>query len=160
VRSRPTRHLWRGTETDPSIPASLEAQGSDDALRGGRLTLSTLFDIDVASPAHHAKKPRTQREDQRKLERVLAHLGDNRDVRTPSCSDIERYKQARLAGENSPRRKVKHRAVASDLVALLTMLNWATREREVEVNSSSTSLDAVDLKTPALSRNSNRYISE
>ena len=51
-----------------------------------------------AGGRHNAKKPRTQREDRRKLERVEAFLGRHRDVRSLSDSDVERYKQARLRG--------------------------------------------------------------
>lgn len=97
----------------------------EDALHEGRLTLSVLFDMYVVSPQHKSKKRRTQGEDRRKLGRVIAFLGPDRDVKTLSFSDVERYKQVRMNGSG----KVRARAVAADMVTLLTMLNWATRER-------------------------------
>lgn len=41
--------------------------------------------------------------------------------------DVELYKQARQRGECGSGKKVGPRAVAADLVALHTALNWATR---------------------------------
>ncbi len=99
-------------------------KSNQDALSGGRLTLRTLFDIYVGSPSFQGKKPRTQREDRRKLERVVKFLGHDREVRSLSDSDVARYTQARLEGN-----KVRARTVEADLVALNTMLNWATRRR-------------------------------
>ncbi|MFQ5903310.1 MAG: hypothetical protein ACE5JO_06435, partial [Candidatus Binatia bacterium] len=58
--------------------AKLKAR--EDALRGSKLTLSTLFDIYIVAPAHRGKKPRTRREDEAKLRRVIAFLGPERDV--------------------------------------------------------------------------------
>jgi len=99
-------------------------KSNQDALSGGRLTLRTLFDNYVGSPSFQGKKPRTQREDRRKLERVVKFLGHDREVRSLSDSDVARYTQARLEGN-----KVRARTVEADLVALNTMLNWATRRR-------------------------------
>jgi len=102
------------------------------ALNEGTLTLEMLFDNYIVSPSHRAKKPRTQREDQRKLERLVAFLGHDRDVRSLSDSDVEWYKQARIRGEYGPSgRPVRARTIEADLVALRTMLNWATRQRHL-----------------------------
>ena len=43
---------------------------------------------------------------------------------------VERYKQARMRGECATGNQVGPRTVAADLVALMTMLNWATRKRD------------------------------
>ena len=52
------------------------------------------------------------------------------DVLSLSDSDVERYKQARMRGEyGRSGRKVRARTVHADIVALLTMVNWATRQR-------------------------------
>lgn len=102
----------------------------EEALSGGKLTLQTLFDNYIGSPAFNAKKERTQREDQRRLERLLWFLGPERDVASLSPSDMQRYTEARSHGQYGPTGKpVRPRTIAADLVALSTMLNWATRER-------------------------------
>lgn len=99
-----------------------------DALSGGRLTLRTLFDIYVGSPSFQGKKPRTQREDRRKLERVLGFVNPDRDVMSLTVTDVERYKGARLRGECGGT-KVGMRAVEADLSVLRAMLNWGIRQR-------------------------------
>ncbi len=48
-----------------TLLAKLKAR--EEALTEGKLTLSALFDMYVVSPAHEAKKPRTQREDEVRL---------------------------------------------------------------------------------------------
>jgi len=96
----------------------------------GHVTLATLFDNYDGSPAFRAKKASTRVEDRRKLEQVLSFLGRDRDVTTIGPSDVQRYAEARMSGQCSPKGKpVRARAVAEDLVALSVMLNWATRER-------------------------------
>ena len=102
----------------------------EDAHSRTGLTLETLFDIYVESPAHRAKKDRTRREDKQRLRWVVDYLGPDRDVRSLSPDDVELYKQARLRGECGSRKKVGVRTVAADLVALHTAVNWATRQRE------------------------------
>lgn len=87
-----------------------------------RLTLTMLFDNYTKSPAFQDKAERTQREDKRKLDRVIAFLGRNREVRSLSEYDVTKYVQ-------HPKREVRDRAVEADLVALRTALNWATRQR-------------------------------
>jgi integrase len=101
----------------------------EDALRDGKVTLALLFDMYRESPAHHAKKPKTRREDEARLKRMIEFLGPARDVRTLSDSDVERYGQARMRGECGSGRRVSRRSVGADLVALRTALNWATRQR-------------------------------
>lgn len=94
------------------------------------LTLQTLFDNYIRSPAHLAKKQRTQREDSQRLKRLLTFLGESREVMALSPSDIHRYIEARRYGQcGSNDMPVRARAVAADLVAFNTMLNWGTRER-------------------------------
>ncbi len=93
-----------------------------------------LAQLYLESPQHLSKKPRTQRADQRCLERVIAFLGSTRDVATLSESDVRRYTLARRQGDPTlkgvtPGRPVRDRAVELDLVMLMTALNWATRER-------------------------------
>lgn len=95
-----------------------------------RIALSSLFDIYVESPAHQAKKDRTRREDEQKLRWVVEFLGPQRDVRSITSDDVERYKQARMRGECGSRKRVGARTVAADLVAVQTMLNWGTRQRD------------------------------
>ena len=101
----------------------------EDALAGEKLTLQTLFDMYVGSPAFAAKKPTTQRDDRTKLKLIVDCLGTKRDVRALSESDFERYKQARLGGAIGPNGTVGATTVRSELVALRTMLNWAIRQR-------------------------------
>lgn len=86
------------------------------------------------SPAFAGKKARTQKADTRALERVVVFLGRSRDVETLSESDVQRFVLARRRGDDSlpriqPGKGVRNRAIESDLVILLTALNWATRER-------------------------------
>ncbi len=101
-----------------------------ESFAAGHVTLATLFDKYDGSPAFRAKKARTQAEDRRKLEQVMSFLGRDRDVLTIGPSDVQRYVEARMSGQCSPKGKpVRARAVAADLVALSIMLNWATRER-------------------------------
>lgn len=77
--------------------AKLKAR--EEALMGGRLTLSALFDNYVVSPAHGRKKRRTQQNDEALLGALIEHFGHSRDVRSLSPSDASRYVAARMAGE-------------------------------------------------------------
>jgi integrase len=127
-RSLGHRDRERAEADGYTLLAALKAR--EDALQARSLTLATLFDMYVGSPAHRAKKPRTRREDERKLESVVNYFGEGREVRSLTDSDVGRYRQARLRGECGPSRKaVRARTLAADLVALRTMLNWATRQR-------------------------------
>lgn len=106
------------------------------AFEDGTLTLDMVVGLYLKSPAYRDKKECTQREDARRLERVMAFLGSDRRVDTLGESDVRRYVRARKTGRCAlpgipVGRKVGNRAVQSDLVALQTALNWATRERDV-----------------------------
>jgi integrase len=100
----------------------------EEALTGGKLTLSALFDMYRVSSAHGMKKASTQRGDEAMLRKVMAFLGEEREVLTLSHCEVERYEIARRNGGHGSR-PVGPRAVAKDLVALRTVLNWATRQR-------------------------------
>ena len=107
---------------------------NEQALDQETLTIGMLAQLYLESPQHLSKKPRTQRADQRCLERVIAFLGSTRDVATLSESDVRRYTLARRQGDPTlkgvtPGRPVWDRAVEQDLVMLMTALDWATRER-------------------------------
>ena len=105
-------------------------KSKEEALQGGRLTLSQLFDNYTVSPAHEAKKPRTRREDEAKLRVVIDFLGADREVKSLCASDVERYTDSRLKGRvGRLGMPVRPRTAQADLVALKTMLNWATGER-------------------------------
>ena len=102
-----------------------------DALSGGRLTLQMLFDMHVVSPAFHAKGMRTQQDDRRKLERVVAFLGRDRNVQSLTDGDVVSYRRARRRGEITGN-VVGDRAVQADLSCLRAMLNWGVRQRQRE----------------------------
>ena len=109
-----------------TLLATLKAR--EEALTEGKLTLSTLFDIYIVSPAHRAKSARTQKEDEAILRRVISFLGADGDVRSLSLSDVQRYEAMRRQGVNG-NKPVRPRTIGKELVALRTMLNWAMRER-------------------------------
>src|SRR2546422_6324995 len=107
---------------------------NEQALDQETLTVGMTSQLYLESPQHLSKKPRTQRCDQRNLERVVAFLGASRDVATLSESDVRRYTLARRQGDPSlkgvaPDKPVRDRAIELDLVLLMTALNWAARER-------------------------------
>src|SRR5512135_995621 len=65
---------------------------------------------------------------------MVTFLGRSRNVETLSESGAQRFTLARRQGDGSlprivPGKGVRDRAIESDLVILLTALNWATRER-------------------------------
>lgn len=98
------------------------------------LTLGMLADLYLESPAHLSKKERTQKDDKRKVRRVVWFFGAARNVESLSESDVRRYTMARRKGENQiepvePGRQVSDTTIAADLIALSTALNWAVRER-------------------------------
>ncbi|MBL8989398.1 MAG: tyrosine-type recombinase/integrase [Gemmatimonadetes bacterium] len=98
------------------------------------LTLGMLQDLYLASPQHRAKKERTQKHDERKLKRVVAFLGPNRNVASLSDSDVQRFTIARRAADKQlenvvAERAVNDRTVEADLKLLVGALNWALRER-------------------------------
>ncbi len=100
-----------------------------------RITLAGLARWYVDSPSHAEKKERTRKDDARKIERLVAFLGADREVGTLSSSDVKRYVAARRRGDPmligvTPELPVRDRAVEADLVALHTVLNWGTKERD------------------------------
>lgn len=105
--------------------AKLKAR--EDAVREQKLTLSVLFDMYTVSPAFLAKKARTQGEDRKKLECVIRFVGGDRDIRSLTADDVERYRKARMSGEYGPTgMRVRARTVEADLSVLRAALNWAT----------------------------------
>lgn len=108
---------------------------TDEDVESGVLTLGMLETIYLESPQHLAKKPLTQKSDERSLKRVVAFLGPKRNVLSLSESDVQRFWQARRRGDKSlqritPDRAVSDGTVLADMVSLLTALNWALRERK------------------------------
>jgi hypothetical protein len=107
---------------------------NEKALDEQSVTLGMVTELYKQSPAFATKKPRTRKADTRTLERVVTFLGRSRNVETLSESDVQRFVLARRQGVGSllrvqPGKVVRDQAIASDLVILLTALNWATRER-------------------------------
>ncbi len=104
------------------------------AIEETSLTVGLLASLYLESPRHLSKKHRTQREDAKKLQRVVAFLGATRNAETLSASDVEGYTMARRRGDGSllgvvPGRQVNDRTIEADLVVLHAALHWATRER-------------------------------
>ncbi len=107
---------------------------NETAIERETLTIGLLASLYNKSPRHLSKKVRTQRDDVRKLERVVAFLGATRDVESLSGSDVERYTMARRKGHASiigvtTDKLVKNRTIEADLLALSRALHWAMRER-------------------------------
>jgi len=107
---------------------------NEKALDEQSVTLGMVAELYKQSPAFATKKPRTRKADTRTLERVVTFFGRSRNVETLSESDVQRFVLARRQGVGSllrvqPGKVVRDQAIASDLVILMTALNWATRER-------------------------------
>ena len=107
---------------------------NEQAIREESLTLGMLARMYLESPQHQAKGERGQREDKRKLDRVVAFVGADRNVLSLSESDVRRYTLARRQGEASlqgvkPKQSVRDRTIESDLLTLQRALNWGRRER-------------------------------
>ncbi len=107
---------------------------NETAIEQETLTVGLLASLYLESPKHLSKKDRTQREDSRKLERVVASLGATRNVESLSSSDVERYTMARRRGDGSllgvvQGKRINDRTVEADLIVLHAALHWATRER-------------------------------
>ncbi len=107
---------------------------NETAIEDESLTVGLLENLYIESPKHLSKKERTQREDAKKLQRVVAFLGATRNAESISASDVERYTMARRRGDGSllgvvPERHVSDRTIEADLVVLHAALHWATRER-------------------------------
>ena len=107
---------------------------NETAIEHETLTIGLLASLYLDSPRHLSKKDRTQQEDARKLERVVAFLGRTRNAESISASDVERYTMARRRGDSSllgvvPGNRVSDRTIEADLVVLHAALRWATMER-------------------------------
>src|SRR5256886_16510700 len=107
---------------------------NEKALDEQSVTLGMVAELYRQSPAFATKKPRTRKAAARTLERVATFFGRSRNVETLSESDVQRFVLARRQGVGSllrvqPGKVVRDQAIASDLVILMTALNWATRER-------------------------------
>ncbi len=107
---------------------------NEAAIEARTLTVGLLARLYLESPRHLSKKDRTQRDDTRKLERVVAFLGETTRVESLSSSNVERYVMARRNGEAwlvgvTPGSRVGNRTIQADLVILRSALRWAVGER-------------------------------
>ena len=107
---------------------------NEAAIEARTLTVGLLARLYLESPRHLSKKDRTQGDDARKLERVVAFLGETTRVESLSSSNVERYVMARRNGEAwlvgvTPGRRVGNRTIQADLVMLRSALRWAVDER-------------------------------
>jgi integrase len=104
------------------------------AIEDDSLTLGMLAELYLASPQHEAKRDRTQWDDRRKLDRVVAFLGADRNILSLSESDVRRYTLARRRGDAGLRGvnrggSVRDRTIEADLLILHRAMNWGQRER-------------------------------
>jgi integrase len=104
------------------------------AVEDESLTLGMLAKVYLESPQHRSKKERTQKDDAKKLNRVVSFLGPTRNVLSLSESDVRRFTLARRQGDKSLEKiqagqVVRDRTIELDLVLLMAALNWASRER-------------------------------
>lgn len=128
------RHRDRELATRQAYDLLRALLANERTVDEGSLTLGMLSKLYLDSPQHHGKKQRTQKEDGKKLDRVVAFLGTDRNVRSLSESDVRRFAMARTEAPPAPDgvkagRAVRNRAVEADLLALYRALNWAVRER-------------------------------
>jgi integrase len=129
------RHKDRKKALEQAHALSAQLLREEQAIEQEALTLGLLKRLYLESPAHLAKKERTQKEDRQRLERVVAYWGPERRADTLTRSDVQRFEAARRRGDKVlvgvvPGRAVRDRSVQADLVAVHTMLNWAERERD------------------------------
>jgi integrase len=127
------RERERAVREAHALLAALMA--NETAFEQETLTVGMLVAMYKQGPAHSDKKPRTRSEDARKLERLVAFLGATRRVDSLGESDVRRYVRARREGNRTlvgvrPGVSVNNRTIEADLVALLTALNWAAKERD------------------------------
>jgi integrase len=106
-------------------------RSTSDGLRQGEITLGALKARYLAGRKHAAKAERTRKEDERKLERVVAFLGATKRASSLDEEAVLEYVEARRRGDPSllyvARREsagVRDGTVWADLVALHTMLHW------------------------------------
>jgi integrase len=107
---------------------------NDEAISEESLTVGMLAKLYLASPQHEAKGERTRREDEQKLDRVVAFIGADRNILSLSESDVRRYTLARREGDSTLQGvksgvAVRDRAIEADLLILHRALNWGRRER-------------------------------
>ena len=107
---------------------------NDRAIEEKSLTVGLLASLYLESPKHRGKKDRTQRDDAKKLERVVSFFGKTMRVESMSASSVERYVMARRKGEGlllgaAPGRRVSNRTIQADLVVFRSALRWAVGER-------------------------------
>ncbi|MHC4709249.1 MAG: tyrosine-type recombinase/integrase, partial [Planctomycetota bacterium] len=107
---------------------------NETAIDQESLTLGLLARLYLESPRHERKKKRTQRDDATKLKRVVAFLGQDRNVKSLCESDVARFVVARRRGDASlvavvPGERIRDRTVQADLVCLVSALRWAAGER-------------------------------
>lgn len=127
-------HRDRELATQQAYDLLRSLLANEKAIGKESLTLGMLAELYLDSPQHRSKKARTQKEDKRKLDRVVMFLGADRNVVGVSESDARRYAMARaegVAGRKGGKagRPVRDRAIEADLLALHRALNWAMRER-------------------------------
>ena len=107
---------------------------NEAAIEAETLTVGSLARLYLASPKHLSKKDRTQRDDAKKLERVVAFFGKTPRVERLSASSVQRFVMARRKGEGplpgvTPGKRVSNRTIQADLVVLRSALRWAVGER-------------------------------
>ena len=103
------------------------------AIEEESLTVGLLASLYLESPKHCSKKDRTQRDDAKKLGRVVAFLGKTTRVESLSASSVGRYVMARRNGEASLTgvtrgSRVGNRTIQADSVVLRSALRWAIGE--------------------------------
>ena len=101
----------------------------------GTLTVGGLVERYKQSPAFLENKPSTQDGSRSSLDRIMRFLSPDLDVSVLGPSDVKRYVHARRNGlvagiKGGNGKKVRDSAVRSDLVALMTALNWPAIERD------------------------------
>lgn len=108
---------------------------NEQAIEDGTLTHSAGWLTSTSrARATSASKERTQLADKQKLERVAVFLDRARNVESLSESDVRRFTMARRKGQETlpdveEGRQVSDTTIGADLIALMTALNWAVRER-------------------------------
>src|SRR5690606_32734948 len=100
----------------------------------GLLTLDRLVHL-YLKEGLHGRSSKHRRETKQRLKLVVGFLGGDREVRSLTPSDVERYKEARLSGSVRPAGRkqdggVRYGTVWHDLVALSRALNWAVGHRD------------------------------
>jgi hypothetical protein len=136
-RARGSRRTRAAERLGNELLAALLTQGK--MREQGGLTLIELwtkFSRECVEWMDNA--PSTRRDDERRALTLLAHFGDDCDVRTLTPNDVAIYAQGRRKGgikvidrkgEPTTTRAVRSRAVECDVKLLRAMLRWATTVR-------------------------------